>query len=157
MRRFAFILLAASLAAAACGGGTATSNPGGGGGTQAPAASTGGGGGGGAANWSGNGSAQVTIGGTTVTVSPGGCYDGGSLGVDFRFGNWENPTTANWIMGIAHRDGSKSEAITGGVNGKMFVLGADAVATIGADGKGTFSGTDSAGGNGKISGTFSCT
>jgi hypothetical protein len=156
MRRLAFILLAASLAAAACGGGTATSNPGGDDGTQAPDASTGGGGGGGGDYWSGNGSAQVTVGGTTVTISPGGCYDGGSLGVDFRFGKWETPSTADWVIGIAHRDGSKPEAISGGVNGKMFVLGADVTATIGADGKGTFSGTDSIGGNGKITGTFSC-
>jgi hypothetical protein len=154
MRRFAFILLAASLAAAACGGGTATSNPGGTVGTQAPAASTGGGG---DAGWGTTGSAQVTVGGTTVTMFPGGCLDGGSLGVDFRFGDWENPTTANWTIGIAHRDGSKPAAISGGVNGKMWVLGADVTATISADGKGTFSGTDSVGGNGKITATFSCT
>jgi len=152
MRRLAFILLAASLAAAACGGGTATSNTGGGGGTQAPAAATGGGGGG---DWSGNGSAKVTVGGTTFTVSPGGCYDGGTLGVDFRFGAWDSQT-ADWIIGIAHHDGSNA-TVTGRVNGKTFVLGTDVAATIGADGKGTFSGTDSVGGNGKITATFSCT
>lgn len=155
MRRFAFILLAASLAAAACGGGTATSNPGGGGGTQPPVASTGGGGGGGG-DWSGNGSAQVTVGGTTVTTSPGGCYDGGSLGVDFRFGSWDKQT-ADWIIGLAHHDGSKPGPVSGSVNGKTFVLGTDVAATVGADGKGTFSGTDSVGGNGKITATFSCT
>ncbi|MGA3057174.1 MAG: hypothetical protein ABSE70_03940 [Candidatus Limnocylindrales bacterium] len=155
MRKLASVLVASILLVAACSSSSGTQQPAGTGGGAPTTAPSQGGGGGGADNWSGNGSAKVTIGGTTVTISPGGCYDGGSLGVDFRFGAWDKQTD-DWIIGIAHHDGSQPEAISGSVGGKPFVLGTDVAATIGADGKGTFSGTDSVGGNGKITATFSC-
>ena len=153
MRRLALVLVASIVLAAACSSSSGTQQPAPPttGGTPTTAASQGGNGGNG-----GSGSATVTIGGSDVTLSGGVCNDGGAVGVDFRFGGWETPTTADWVIGIAHHDGSTPEAVSGGVGGKPFVLGDDVTATIGSDGKGTFAGTDSAGGNGKITATFSC-
>jgi hypothetical protein len=152
MRKLALVLVAPIVLAAACSSSSGTQQPAGtGGGAPTTAASQGGNGGNG-----GSGSATVTIGGSNVTLSGGLCNDGGAVGVDFRFGGWETPTTADWVIGIAHHDGSKPEAISGAVGSKPFVLGADVTATIGGDGKGTFAGTDSAGGNGKITATFAC-
>jgi hypothetical protein len=156
MRKLALVLVASIVVAAACSSSSGTQQPAGtGGGAPTTPASQGGNGGNGG-NWSGTGSAKVTVGGTTVTLSPGGCLDGGTVGVDFRFGGWETPTTGDWVIGIAHHDGSKPEAISGTVGGKPFVLGDDVTATIGGDGKGTFAGTDLASGNAKITATFAC-
>jgi hypothetical protein len=153
MRKLALVLVAPIVLAAACSSSSGTQQPAGtGGGATTTPASQGGNGG----NWSGAGSAKVTVGGTTVTISPGGCLDGGSVGVDFRFGEWATPATADWVIGIAHHDGSKPEAISGSVGGKPFGLGDDLTATIGSDGTGTFAGTDLGAGNSKVTATFSC-
>ena len=152
MRKVVLLAAVCVVALAACSSSSGTAKPSAanGGGGATPTA----GGGGGDNNWSGNGSAQVTLGGTAATVSPGGCYVS-SAGTDFRFGSWENPASADWIIGVIYSAGGKAPVISGGVGGKLFVLGG-ATGTVGSDGKGTFSGTDSAGGNGTISGTFSC-
>jgi hypothetical protein len=151
MRRTAVLLVAAAIVVGACGSSTATSTTGGGGGGSEESSAPGGG----TNYWSGTGSAQISAGGQTVTVSPGGCYDGGEQGVDFRFGSWETPTGGDWVVGIAHSDGTQPEAISGSVNGNLFVLGDDRAATY-ANGQGTFSGTDSVGDLGQITGTFTC-
>jgi hypothetical protein len=153
MRKVVLLMAACVVALAACSSSSGTAKPAAsnGGGGATPTA----GGGGGDSYWSGNGSAQVKVGGTAATVSPGGCYTSAAIGTDFRFGNWENPTSADWIIGLIYSDKSKEPVISGGIGGKLFVLG-DATGTVGSDGKGTFSGTDSVGGNGTISGTFTC-
>jgi hypothetical protein len=145
MRRLAMTSLAAVLVLAACSGSSATQKPGGGGGNQPTATANGGGGGG--------GSATITIGGSATKVSNGACVDGGSVGVDIRFGD-PSGTGTDWIVGLVHRDGSPG-LVSGSVGSKLFVLD-PATATIGSDNKGTFSGTDKAGGNGAISATFTC-
>ncbi len=152
MRRLTLISLAAVLVVAACSSSSssssnATQKPSGGGGNQPTPTANGGGGGG------GSGSATITIGGSATTVSNGACTDGGSLGVDIRFGD-PTGTGTDWIIGLVHRDGSPA-LVSGSVGGKLFVLD-PATGTISSDNKGTFSGTDKAGGNGAISATFAC-
>jgi hypothetical protein len=153
MRRFAALGLVAVLAIAACGGSSATQTPGGGGNHTNP-------GGGnptqnGGGDWNGTGSAKVTVGGSTITVSPGGCVDGGSEGVDFRFGDFTAQKN-DWIIGLVYHDGHKPSGVSGQVGGKLFVLDTDRSGTISGDGTGTFAGTDTIGGNGAMSATFSC-
>lgn len=148
MRKLASILVASIVLTAACSSSSGTQQPTGtGGGAPTTAASPGGN--------SGNGSATVTIGGSNVTLSGGRCDDGGTVGVDVRFGD-PSSASADWVIALVHHGGSGKPIASGRVGGKLFVLGADATGTIGDDGKGAFSGTDSAGGNGKISATFSC-
>lgn len=148
MRRLTVISLAAVLVVAACSSSSnATQKPAGSGGNQPTPTANGGGGGG------GSGSATITIGGSATTVSSGACIDGGSLGVDIRFGD-ATGTGTDWIIGLVHRDGSPA-LVSGSVGGKLFVID-PATATIGTDNKGTFSGADTAGGNGAISATFAC-
>lgn len=174
MRRHALLLLVAALVATLVATGcvrrtAVPSQPDGSGGTHAAVASTGGGGTQGPAEsystWTQAGSAKVTIGGTTVDIvhveesggsGKSGCFDAGDLGVMFRFGKLQTPSTADWISGMVYRDGSKPDTISGRANGKQFELGDDRTATITPDGKGTFSGTNMIG-SGKITGTFSCT
>jgi hypothetical protein len=155
MRKLASLLVASIVLAAACSSSSGTKQPAPptGGGTPTTAASQGGNGGNGGNL--GSGSATVTIGGSNVTLSGGLCNDGGAVGVDVRFGDITSES-ADWFVALIHHGGSGKPIVSGRVGGKLFVLGADATGTIGADGKGTFSGTDSAGGNGKITATFSC-
>ena len=157
MRRFVAISLLAVMVVAACGGAGATQAPVGGGGSTA----TPGGGNSTAAagasclDWCGNGSATVTINGTTTTISGGGCLvESGA--VDARFGDWWNSATATTALTVlAYQTASTTPTISGKAGGTTFVLGDDAKATVGTDLKGTFSGTNSIG-SGTISGTFSC-
>lgn len=156
MRKLALLMLTAVIASAACGSSSATQGPAAGGGNATSAAggnATSAAGGGG--DWSTTGSAKITVGGKEITISPGGCLDGGSVGVDFRFGDYTSPT-ADWVIGIAHHDGAAPVGISGKVGGKLFVLAKGMTATIADDGTGTFAGTDSAGGNGAITATFTC-
>ena len=128
------------------------------------------GGGTGCDHWCGTGSATVTMRGTTTTVSGGGCYDGGSAGVDVRFGDWRNSEgLSSYVMLVAYRTGGASAAPTptpapsdhlaptaiGSVNGNPFTLGSDTVVTLDANGTGSFSGTD-VNGYGLVKGTFTC-
>jgi hypothetical protein len=127
-------------------------------------------------HWCGNGSASVTIGSTTTSISGGGCFDGGSAGVDARFGDWGPTGTGDYLTLIAYRAGGPtptpvatttgppagptptghpSPNVSGSVNGNPFVLGTDTVVSLGANGSGSFSGTD-LNGIGPVKGTFSC-
>ncbi|MFI5258428.1 MAG: hypothetical protein ACHQ01_02285 [Candidatus Limnocylindrales bacterium] len=126
--------------------------------------------------WCGNGSATVTIGSTTTSISGGGCYDGGSAGVDARFGDWGPTGIGDYLTLIAYRAGGPtptpvatttgppagptptghpSPNVSGSVNGTPFVLGTDTVVSLGANGAGSFSGTD-LNGIGRVKGTFTC-
>jgi hypothetical protein len=58
-------------------------------------------------------------------------------------------------MGLVYHDGHTPVTVSGRVGGKPFVLGNDGTGTISGD-SGTFAGTDSLGGNGAMSATFSC-
>jgi hypothetical protein len=130
-------------------------------------------------HWCGNGSATVTIGGSTTTISGGDCYDQGSAGEDVRFGDWEDDSEQlNYLALTAYRSGGPTPPATaavlpptgpgtpepteppdynvsGSVDGNPFILDVGALVTLGASGKGTFSGID-IDGAGAISGTFSC-
>ena len=127
-------------------------------------------------HWCGQGSATVTVGGQTSTISGGGCYDQGSEGVDVRFGDWQGlEGDSGYLQLIAFRIGGPTptpvvtanpsanpyateypgDTVDGSVNGTPFVLGTDTVVTLKADGNGTFQGTD-LDGAGVVSGTFSC-
>jgi hypothetical protein len=123
--------------------------------------------------WCGSGSATVTFGGTTQTISGGGCVDGGSAGIDVRFGDWQGITggTGGYLMLIAYRPGGPTPAAapasgspdmgpdapvdTGSVNGQPFILAPGAVVAITPDDTGSFSGLD-VNGLGPASGTFRC-
>jgi hypothetical protein len=127
-------------------------------------------------HWCGNGWAVVTFGGTKTTISGGGCYDQGSAGYDIRFGDWQGlQGVSSWLGLTAFRAGgaTPTPAITpnpqaapsatdhasplggGAVNGETFVLGTDAIVTLGADGTGSFSATD-LNGSGQVTGTYRC-
>jgi hypothetical protein len=156
MRKLALFMLTAVMASAACGSSGATQGPATGGGNPTSAAggnATAAAGGGG--DWSSTGSAKVTVGGQEITISPGGCLDGGSVGVDIRFGDWSSHT-GDWIVAAVYHDGHEPAAISGKVGGKLFVLDKGMTGSIAGDGTGKFAGTDSIGGNGAISATFSC-
>jgi predicted small secreted protein len=126
--------------------------------------------------WCGNGSATVTVGGATTTISGGGCHDAGSAGYDIRFGDWQGlQGVSSWLGLTAYRVGgpTATPAATvnplaapsasdhpspiggGGVDGNDFVLAPGATVTFNANGTGSFSGTDM-NGAGLITGTFSC-
>ncbi len=157
MRKLASVLAASILVIAACSGSGATQQPAGTGG-GGPTAATSQGGGGDCSYWCGTGSAQVTMGGATVTISPGGCYDGGKNGVDIRFGDFTKSGTAaakDYVVALVYHGGNGTPIVSGGVNGELFVLSTSgATGTIGDDGKGSFSGTNMFGGT--ITATFSC-
>jgi hypothetical protein len=126
-------------------------------------------------HWCGNGSARVTVGGVTATISGGGCYDAGAAGIDARFGDWGNagigdyvtvsgyrvggptPTPAPTVAALAvpSATGHLNVAVDANVAGQPVVLDTDATVTFAADGTGSFSGTD-LNGSGKVSGTFNC-
>ena len=126
--------------------------------------------------WCGNGSATVTMGGTTSVVSGGGCYDRGSDGVDARFGDWQGEAgVSGYLMLTAYRTDGPTPTpvptanplatpgetqyphynVSGSVGGDPFILDTDAVVTLNADGTGFYSGTD-IDGNGLVTGTFNC-
>jgi hypothetical protein len=144
------LVLALGLLAAACGGASAGNT--------------------GCDHWCGNGSATVTMSGTTTTISGGGCYDVGAAGVDVRFGDWQGlEGLSSYLMLVTYRVGGPTAAATptpapsdhlapniiGSVNGKPFILGSDAVVALSANGTGSFSGTD-VNGYGSVKGTFDC-
>ena len=137
---------------------------------------TGQGGDSGCDHWCGNGSASVTIGGATTTISGGSCFDTGATGYDIRFGDWQGlQGISSYIALTAYRVGGPtptpaptpnpqatpgatdhaSALVTGSVGGDPFVLGNDTVVTLNADGTGSFSGTD-VNGAGPIKGTYRC-
>ena len=121
--------------------------------------------------WCGSGSATVTFGGATQTISGGGCFDDGSAGIDARFGDWQGVSggTGGFLTLIVYRPGgptpvaipsgpdaeAAAPTITGSVMGQPFVLGPGAVVAITPDDTGTFSGVD-VNGLGPASGTFRC-
>jgi hypothetical protein len=125
--------------------------------------------------WCGNGSARVTVGGVTATITGGGCYDTGAAGIDARFGDWGNTGVADYLTVSGYRAGGPTPtpapttnslaaptatghlnvAVDGSIAGQNFVLDTDAVVTFAADGTGSFSGTD-LNGAGKVTGTFAC-
>ncbi len=127
-------------------------------------------------HWCGNGSATVTIGGATTTISGGGCYDAGPAGYDIRFGDWQGlQGVSSWLGLTAYRAGGPTPTPVptvnplaapsasdhpspvggGGVEGNDFVLAPGSRVVFNADGTGTFSGTDM-NGAGLITGTFTC-
>ena len=136
---------------------------------------TNGGGGAGCEHWCGNGSARVTIGGVTATITGGGCYDTGAAGIDARFGDWGNTGIADYLAVSGYRVGGATPtpaptrnplaaptatghpdiAVDASVAGQNVVLDTSAVVTFAPDGTGSFSGTD-LNGAGKVTGTFSC-
>jgi hypothetical protein len=121
-------------------------------------------------HWCGNGSATVTFGGTTETITGGGCYDRGSAGVDARFGDWQDQSGFDYLALTAYRVGGPTPppaqpgssaadqpAPVGGgsVGGNTFILDSTATVTLDAGGHGAFSGMDANGG-GSVKGTFNC-
>jgi hypothetical protein len=105
--------------------------------------------------WCGNGSAQVTVGDATVTMSPGGCADASDNDVDARFGDFTKKK-GDWVIALVYYDGGQTPFVSGSVGGKMFTMSTNgATGTVGHDGKGSFSGTELLG-TAKISATFSC-
>jgi hypothetical protein len=127
-------------------------------------------------HWCGNGSASVTIGGATTTISGGGCFDQGSAGYDIRFGDWQSlQGVSSYLALTAYRVGGPtptpaitpnplaapsatdhpSPLVSGSVGGSPFILGGDTVVTLNADETGSFSGTDM-NGAGPIEGTYRC-
>ena len=127
-------------------------------------------------HWCGNGSAVVTIGGTTTTISGGGCFEQGSAGYDIRFGDWQGLQGVSAYLAVtAYRAGGAtptpaitpnplaapsatdhaSPLVSGSVGGSPFILGDDTVVTFASDGTGSFSGTD-LDGAGVIKGTYRC-
>ena len=167
MRRLASVLAASILLVAACSSSGGTQQPAGtGGGAPTTTASQAGNGGvttppplpsnaGDCSFWCGTGSAQVTIGGAMVTMSPGGCYPASDNDVDARFGDFTSKK-GDWIIALVYYGGSKTPLLSGNVAGKAFMLSTSgATGTIGNDGKGSVSGTESLG-TATISATFSC-
>ncbi|MGD0123636.1 MAG: hypothetical protein ABSC46_13920 [Candidatus Limnocylindrales bacterium] len=127
-------------------------------------------------HWCGNGSAVVSIGGVTTTITGGGCYDQGSDGYDIRFGDWQGlQGVSSYLALTAYRAGGPTPTpaittnplaapsatdhatplVSGSVGGSPFVLGDDTVITFNTDGTGSFSGTD-LNGAGLIKGTYRC-
>ena len=126
-------------------------------------------------HWCGNGSARVTVGGVTATITGGGCYDTGAAGIDARFGDWGNTGVADYLTVNGYRAGGPTPtpapttnplaaptatghlnvAVDASVAGQNFVLDTDAAVTFAPDGTGSFSGTD-LNGAGKATGTFTC-
>jgi hypothetical protein len=127
-------------------------------------------------HWCGNGSASVTLGVNTTTISGGGCYDTGATGYDIRFGDWQGlQGISSYLAVTAYRAGGAtptpiptanplaapsatdhlSPVVSGSISGSPFVLGGDAVVTFKADGTGSFQGTD-VDGAGLVKGTFTC-
>lgn len=121
-------------------------------------------------HWCGNGSAVVTLGGATIKISGGGCYDRGSEGVDARFGSWQDGSGPSYLALTAYRVGGStptpevqfpgatatdhaSPTVSGSVGGNPFIL--DATVTLDANGAGSFSGID-VNGSGPVKGTFTC-
>ena len=131
--------------------------------------------GGGCDHWCGNGSARVTVGGVTDTITGGGCYDGGAAGMDARFGDWGNTGIADYLTVNGYRAGGPTPtpapstnplasptptghpdiAVDASVAGQNLVLDTTAHVTFAPDGTGSFSGTD-LNGAGTVTGTFSC-
>jgi hypothetical protein len=144
-------------------------------GSSSNSTANGGGDGGTCEHWCGNGSARVTVGGVTATITGGGCYDGGATGIDARFGDWGNTGVADYLTVNGYRTGGPTPtpapttnplaapsatghpdiAVDTSVAGQNHVLDTSAVVTFAADGTGSFSGTD-LNGAGKVTGTFAC-
>jgi hypothetical protein len=101
------------------------------------------------------GTAQVTIDGTTTTVSPGGCFDDGNGLMDARYGDMKN-FVGDHVFVTAGRDGTYTPVGSGSVGGRQFNLGTDATGVIRDDNRGTVVATDSLGGYGTITIVFSC-
>jgi hypothetical protein len=126
-------------------------------------------------HWCGSGSARVTVGGVTATITGGGCYDTGAAGIEARFGDWGPTGVADYLTVSGYRAGGPTPtpapttnplaaptatghlnvAVEGSIAGQNFVLDTDAVVTFAADGSGSFSGTD-LNGAGKVTGTLTC-
>ncbi len=168
MRRLAALLVTSIVLAGACSSSGGTQQPAGVDGTQQPTGASvnapttpapqDGNGDVDCSYWCGTASVQMTMGGSTVTISPGGCLEGGADGVDLRVGDFTNVGTAaakDYVIALVYHGGDGTPIASGTVNGKPFVLDASATGTIGDDGKGTFSGTNMVG-NGTVTATFSC-
>lgn len=104
--------------------------------------------------WCGNGSAQVTVNGTTTTVSPGGCFEEGDGMVDARFGAWRTHD-GDWLLVAVWRNFGTPYG-SGYAGGKIFVLGSDAKGLVTSDNRGNVSATDSLSDLRTIGITFSC-
>ena len=167
MRKLASVLVASVLLIAACSSSGATQQPAGtGGGDPTTAASQASKGAvttpppfpsnaGDCTFWCGTGSAQVTVGSATVTMSPGGCYPASDNDVDARFGDFTKKS-GDWIIALVYYGGGKTPFLSGSVGGKPFMLSTSGTTgTIGTDGKGSVSGTEFLG-TATISATFSC-
>jgi hypothetical protein len=167
MRKLASVLVASVLLIAACSSSGATQQPAGTGGdspsTAASQASNGDvttppplpSNAGDCTFWCGTGSAQVTVGSATVTMSPGGCYPASDNDVDARFGDFTTKK-GDWIIALVYYGGGKTPILSGSVGGKAFMLSTSgATGAIGTDGKGSISGTEFLG-TATISATFSC-
>jgi len=126
-------------------------------------------------HWCGSGSARVTVGGVTATITGGGCYDTGAAGIEARFGDWGPTGVADYLTVSGYRAGGPTPtpapttnplaaptatghlnvAVEGSIAGQNFVLDTDAVVNFAADGSGSFSGID-LNGAGKVTGTLTC-
>jgi hypothetical protein len=119
--------------------------------------------------WCGSGTATISFGDNSGTVTGGGCFDTGTAdGIDARFGDWQGiQGVANYLTlsilpaSAANPTAENGETpmynpvVSGSLDGRPFVLGPDTVIRYTADGTGTFSGSDMNGG-GTASGTFTC-
>ena len=131
-------------------------------------------------HWCGNGSAAVTVAGVTTEIDGGGCYDQGADGFDVRFGDWQDEGPIDYLPLTAYKAGGPTPqptdtpvptpadasaspeppdppdyTVAGSVDGQPFILAVGASVTLGANGKGTFAGTD-INGLGDVAGTFTC-
>jgi hypothetical protein len=154
MRKLVVLGLVGALVLAACGGTNATTVPktgaaGSPGASQAALSGTN------CSDWCGTGSAKITIGATTTTITGGACLVEGDA-VDARFGDWwAVPHAAGELVLLGYLSGGTKPTISGTAGTTLFVLGDDAVATVAADGSGSFSGSNSVGPD-KVSGTWTC-
>lgn len=150
MRRLVLVAMVAMMAAAACGssGSAGADNPTSDTGARASAQAS-------CLDWCGSGTATVTIAGTPVTITGGGCVIQGDS-VDARFGDWyAGGDVTNGLQILAYKTVKLAPTVNGKAGTTRFQLGADAAAKV-TDTSGTFSGTNAIGGKEAITGTFTC-
>lgn len=145
MHRISLTLLLAVAAVAGCAGSIATAGaPGGGGNTsQAPGR--------------GNATATVTLSGHIYNLSGGTCTDIGTvLGTEVAVGDYSNGMAGSGDYLDMFVKGNTVSTVAGRAGGVPWALATGKQSgSIGADMKGTFSGTDFVSGA-QVDGTFAC-
>jgi hypothetical protein len=151
MKRACLTMIFAVAIVAGCGGSTSSAG--------APAGGGGGGGGGNAtqAAGGGNATATVTFKGNIYNLSGGKCTDIGQvLGTEVSVGDYHNGEAGSGDYLEMFVKGNTVSTVAGRAGGIPWALATGkASGSIGADMKGTFSGTDFVSGE-QVSGTFAC-